>query len=77
MTTNKTVRKIRYRDRLQAHPGKSVATLLTLGGGLAGASNESAPLLFGTVAGALFMGVIVWSIVLWTARTQPVERDRS
>jgi len=54
-----------------------VATLLTLGGGLAGASNESAPLLFGTVAGALFMGVIVWSIVLWTARTQPVERDRS
>lgn len=75
MTTNKPVRKIRYRDRLHAHPGKGVATLFTLGGGLAGASNENAPLLVGFVAGALFMGVFVWGIVLWTARTQPVRED--
>lgn len=75
MTANKTVRKIRYRDRLNAHPGKGVATLFALGGGLAGASNESAPLLFGAISGALFMGVIVWGIVLWTARTQPIRED--
>lgn len=75
MSTSRLARKIRYRDRLRAHPGKGVATVLTLAGGLAGASNESAPLLAGFVAGALFMGVIVWGIVLWTARTQPVHED--
>jgi len=75
MTANKPARKIRYRDRLRTHPGKGVATLLTLCGGRAGASNENAPLLAGFVAGALFMGVFVWGIVLWTARTQPVRED--
>lgn len=75
MTTNKSVRKIRYRDRLCAHPGKGMATLLTLYGGLAGASDETAPIIAGFVAGALSVGVIVWGIVLWTARTQPVRED--
>lgn len=76
MTTDKSVRKIRYRDRLSAHPGKGVATLFTLGGGLGGAASENMPLLAGFVAGALFTGVIVWGIVLWTARTQPVREDQ-
>lgn len=71
----KTAQKIRYRDRLRAHPGKGMATLFTIGGGMAGASNENAPLLAGFVVGALFVGVFVWGIVLWTARTQPVRED--
>lgn len=75
MTTNKQVRKIRYRDRLRAHPGKGVATLFTLYGGLAGTLNENASILLGFLAGASFIGVTVWGIVLWTARTQPVCED--
>lgn len=75
MTTNKPARHIRYRDRLRAHPGKGIATLLTLAGGLAGASRENEPILVGAAVGVLFMGMIVWGIVLWTARTQPVRED--
>ena len=73
--TNKPARKIRYRDRLRAHPGKGVATLFTLAGGLMGAANESTTILAGAVMGALFTGVILWGIVLLTARTQPVRED--
>ena len=75
MTNSKPTRKIRYRDRLRAHPGKGMATLFTLCGGLAGASNESATLIAGAIMGALFVGGIVWGMVLWTARTQPVGED--
>lgn len=75
MARNKPARKIRYRDRLRAHPGKGAATMFTLFGGLAGASNESATILGGFVAGAMIMGGVVWGIVLWTARTQPVSED--
>lgn len=32
MSTSRLARKIRYRDRLRAHPGKGVATVLTLAG---------------------------------------------
>ena len=75
MTTNKSVRKIRYLDRLRAHPGKGMATLFTLVGGLVVASNESESILGGFAAGALFTGIVLWGIVLWTARTQPVSED--
>ena len=75
MTTNKPPLEIRYRDRLRAHPGKGMATLFTLAGGLMGAANESTTILAGAVMGALCMGSILWGIVLWTARTQPVRED--
>lgn len=75
MTNNKTTRKIRYRDRLRAHPGKGVATIFTLAGGLMGAANENTTLLTGAVMGAFFTGVVSWGIVLLTARTQPVRED--
>lgn len=76
MTDIKKPRKIRYRDRLRAHPGKGMATLFTLFGGLAGAANETMPLIAGAVIGATLCGSFVWGIVLWTARTQPVREDQ-
>lgn len=62
MATNKTVRKIRYRNRLQEQPDK----------GLGGASSENESLLVGFFTGAVFMGMLIWGIALWTARTQPL-----
>jgi hypothetical protein len=60
-----------YLKRLKNHPGKGMATLMTLFGGLAGASNENSPIIAGFIAGSLALGALCWGIVLWTARTQP------
>lgn len=65
--------KVRYRDRLKAHPGKELATIMTIFGGLAGMANDSFSLGGGFIFGLLAMGIPLWSIVLWTARTQPVD----
>ena len=56
-----------YWRRLKAHPGLGFATLLTLAGGIAGLQSD-----IGFIGGALVMGVVVWTPVLITARTQPL-----
>ena len=63
----------RYIDRLKAHPGVGMAFLITLMGGLAGMANESMSAMHGFVFGLIVMGAVCWPIVLWTARTQPVD----
>lgn len=60
----------KYLKRLKAHPGVPVATGFTLFGALARASEAGIEGLF---VGALMASVIVWPIVLWTARSQPIS----
>ena len=64
---------VRYRERLKAHPGKELAFIMTIIGGLGGVANDSFSPLAGFIFGLLAMGIPLWSIVLWTARTQPVD----
>lgn len=77
MTTKfraQSVMKPKYIDRLKAHPGKEMATYMTLLGAFAGMSNKHFSVLGGAIFGALIMGSITWGIVLWTARTQPIGK---
>jgi len=55
-----------YLNRLRAHPGVPVATVLTFAFLLAALSNERSP--GGAVWGALVFAALVWGVVLWTAR---------
>ena len=64
-----------YFKKLKAHPGKGMATGMTLIGGLAGMSNESFSLVGGFVFGAAVFTAAFWPIVLWTARTQPLPKN--
>jgi hypothetical protein len=59
-----------YWQKLKEHPGSPMAAIMSIGGTIAGAGNESFPTLF---HGALFgfcVSLSVWAVVLWTARTQ-------
>jgi hypothetical protein len=53
-----------YFNRLKSHPGVPVASLMTILGCLAGASNENFPIADGMIFGGLVMGGFCWSIVL-------------
>jgi hypothetical protein len=53
-----------YFKRLRTHPGVPVASVMTVVGSLAGASNQSFPIADGMVFGGLFMGGFCWSVVL-------------
>jgi len=67
-----------YWQRLKAHPGKRMASGMTLLGGIAGMANDSFSTAGGFMFGASVFGIICWPIVLWTARTQPLpEREGS
>ena len=56
-----------YWRRLKAHPGVEIASLLSVAGGFAGLQSD-----IGFIGGELVMGVVVWTPVLITARTQPL-----
>ena len=53
-----------YFERLKEHPGVPIASVMTVVGGLAGASNESFPILDGFIFGVIVMGGFCWTIVL-------------
>jgi hypothetical protein len=56
-----------YFKRLKDHPGIGVATIMTIMGFCAGASNKSLPpekWWYGGLFGMLAMGIVVWSCVL-------------
>lgn len=61
-----------YIKRLKAHPGVPVAAMLTVVFPLAGLGNKNT--LPGVAAG-LACAAMVWLIVLWTARTQPLPKE--
>jgi membrane associated rhomboid family serine protease len=68
--------KIRYIDRLLAHPGLIFPIVFTVYGILAGGFSSNVPsFAFGATVGALVCGLPMWAIVLWTARTQPVDGE--
>lgn len=62
-----------YLKRLRIHPGVPVASMLTLIFMLAGLGNKN--WLAGVIAGAV-VSILMWCVVLWTARTQPLPEDR-
>ena len=66
-----------YFDRLKQHPGVPVASMMTVIGGFAGAASDSMSFAGGFVFGACIFAIVTWPIVLWTARTQPVEHEGS
>ncbi len=56
-----------YFKRLKQHPGKDTATMMTVLGFIAGASNKSASVWWeGGLFGMLFAGGLCWSIVLFS-----------
>jgi fucose permease len=65
---------MRYFKRLKSHPGVPVAGFLTAVFPLAGLANKNG-WQDGVIAG-LVAAAVVWLIVLWTARTQPLPEDR-
>ena len=69
------MREPTYMDRLKAHPGVPIASMMTVIGGFAGVANESMTTLGGFIFGACVFAAVTWPIVLWTARTQPVHED--
>lgn len=62
-----------YWKRLRGHPGVPGACVCTLALPLAGAGNKSGWL--GGVIVGLVAAAVVWAIVLWTARKQPIRED--
>jgi hypothetical protein len=57
-----------YLKRLSVHPGVPFASIMTILFLLAGSHSKSG-LIAGTVVAA-----IMWLVVLWTARTQPLPK---
>jgi hypothetical protein len=53
-----------YFQRLKDHPGLGTATIMTLMGTFAGASNKSFDVVSGALFGTIAMGIFVWGIVL-------------
>jgi hypothetical protein len=53
-----------YFERLKDHPGLGMATIMTLMGTFAGASNKSFGVMEGALFGTIAMGVFVWGMVL-------------
>lgn len=59
-----------YLKRLSNHPGVEVATIMTVMFLMAGLSRADSAWALGLAPSA-----VVWAIVLWTARTQPLPRE--
>lgn len=53
-----------YFKRLKTHHGIGAASLLTVLGALAGATNKSVDPLTGFLAGGILSGILFWSMVL-------------
>lgn len=62
-----------YYKRLRGHPGVPVAGLVSFLFPLAGVGDEKGWL--GGVIAGLVAAAVVWAIVLWTARTQPIREE--
>lgn len=68
-----TKRKGKYWQRLKGHPGVPMATMLSFIFPLAGLGNANG--WEGGVIAGLVASLVIWMIVLWTARTQPLEGE--
>ena len=62
-----------YWKRLRAHPGVPIAAAGTFFFPLAGLGDENG--WQGGVIAGIAASAVVWAIVLWTARTQPIRED--
>lgn len=67
--------KIRYIDRLLAHPGLIFPIVFTVYGILAGGFSSNVPSFAIVSVVSIVCGLPMWVIVLWTARTQPVDGE--
>ena len=59
--------------RLKAHPGVPVASAMTAVFLFAGLSNPHSQSV--GLASAIIFSAIMWAVVLWTARTNPLPQD--
>lgn len=65
----------RYIDRLLAHPGLIFPIVFTVYGFLAGGFSSNVPSFAFVAVVTHLCALPMWAIVLWTARTQPVDGE--